>query len=98
MDEELFREPFPETWLAFLRSNVFPFQRLNEAEQTRLQLDVQTLIGEKIWEGCGGLSVTDEMKVTVAGQACLLLLGREHDCFSRVHSILLYPSGFRRIE
>ena len=32
-------------------------------------------MAEKNWEGCGGLTVTDEMRVTIAAQACLLVLG-----------------------
>jgi Mlc titration factor MtfA (ptsG expression regulator) len=41
-----------------------------------------------------GLELTDEIRVTIAGTACLMLLGRDHDLFVRVVSILVYPSGF----
>jgi len=44
------------------------------------------------WEGCGGLDLDDEMKVTIAGTGCLLLMGRDHDLFREVDSILVYPS------
>jgi MtfA peptidase len=49
---------------------------LNKAERRRLRLDALTFIGGKDWEGCGGLCVTDEMRVTVAAEACLMLLGQ----------------------
>jgi Mlc titration factor MtfA (ptsG expression regulator) len=88
-------ESFPKAWRAFLKANVFHYQLLNKAERKRLRSDAWTFIRRKDWEGCGGLSVTDEMKVTIAAQACLMLLGQEHDCFGRVRYILLYPSGFR---
>jgi Mlc titration factor MtfA (ptsG expression regulator) len=88
-------ESFPEAWRDFLKSNVFHYQLLNSAERKRLRSDASTFIAGKHWEGCRGLSVTDEMKVTIAAQACLMLLGREHDCFGRVRSILVYPSPFR---
>jgi Mlc titration factor MtfA (ptsG expression regulator) len=74
---------------------VFHYRLLRKRERQRLRNDTATFVATKDWEGCRGLSVTDEMKVTVAAQACLMLLGREHDCFSRVRTILLYPSGFR---
>jgi Mlc titration factor MtfA (ptsG expression regulator) len=49
-------------------------------------------IAEKAWEGCNGLELTDEIRVTIAGQACLLLLGFEHDLYRNVETILVYPS------
>ncbi len=88
-------DPCPKAWRAFLKSNVFHYQLLNKAERKRLRNDTWTFISRKAWEGCGGLSITDEMKVTIAAQACLMLLGQEHDNFGRVRYILLYPSAFR---
>ena len=91
-------ESLPSDWLAILESNVFHYRLLDDTERRRLGNDARTMIAEKSWEGCGGLSVTDEIKVTIAAQACLMLLGREHDGFSRVISILVYPSGFQAID
>ena len=78
-----------------MKSNVFYYQLLNDAERTRLENDARTVIAEKTWEGCGGLEITDEMKVTIAAQACLLVLNLElADYYARVSSILVYPSRF----
>jgi Mlc titration factor MtfA (ptsG expression regulator) len=93
--EQVLAEPFPEAWLTFLKSNVFHYRLLRKIERTRLEDDARVLIAEKTWEGCGGLAVTDEMKVTIAAQACLMLMGQEHDYFRRVPSILVYPTGFQ---
>jgi Mlc titration factor MtfA (ptsG expression regulator) len=90
----LLREPFPDAWLEVLHRNVAAYGRLTPAEQQRLRDDLRVLIAERKWEGCAGLVLTDEIKVTVAAQACVLLLGIEHDYFSRVPSILVYPSAF----
>jgi Mlc titration factor MtfA (ptsG expression regulator) len=88
-------QPFPEEWLSYLRRNVTLYRRLSEDEQARLRDDLRIFIAEKDWEGCAGLEMTDEIKVTVAALACLLLLGIEHDYFSRVQTILVYPGGYR---
>jgi Mlc titration factor MtfA (ptsG expression regulator) len=90
----LLAQPFPEPWLAFLQANVYHYRLLSETKRARLQNDARVLIAEKTWEGCRGLTVTDEMQVTIAAQAALMLLGQEHDHFRRVPSILIYPSGF----
>ena len=94
----LLSTPFPSDWLPYLQSNVAHYGLLGEAEQAKLRDDLRILIADKTWEGCGGLTVTDEIKVTIAAQASLLLLGMEHDYFSRVRSILVYPAGYRSPE
>ncbi len=86
--------PFPAEWERYLNDNVAHFRLLSELERAKVRADTQVLVAKKYWEGCGGLEVTDEMKVTVAGQAALLLLHLEHDYFRRVQSILIYPSTF----
>ncbi|MCI0642029.1 MAG: zinc-dependent peptidase [Gemmataceae bacterium] len=88
-------ETFPKEWRAFLKSNVYHYQLLSKAERRRLRNDTRAMIAKKDWEGCGGLSVTDEIKVTIAAQACLMLLGQEHDYFGHVRTILIYPSSFQ---
>jgi hypothetical protein len=91
----LLAEPFPPEWEGYLRKNVAHYQHLSEAEQARLRDDLRIFRAEKNWEGCGGLTMTDEIKVTISAQACLLVLGMEHNYFDRVQSILVYPHGYR---
>lgn len=87
-------QPFPAPWLTYLHANVAHYRYLSEAEQQRLREDVVIFVAEKHWEGCGGLRMTDEIQVTIAAQACLLVLGMEHNYFDRVLSILVYPHGY----
>jgi Mlc titration factor MtfA (ptsG expression regulator) len=75
------------------------FSYLEGHEQQQLCQLVQLFVAEKEWEGCNGLVLTDEMKVTIAGQACLLLLGlvdvlRGPELYANVETILVYPSTF----
>lgn len=92
---KLLAEPFPTWWEAILRKNVGHYHCLSPAEQSRLRDVARILIAEKEWEGCGGLFITDEIKVTVAAQAALLLLAVDHDYYARVDSIVVYPTSFR---
>jgi Mlc titration factor MtfA (ptsG expression regulator) len=92
--EDFAPQPFFEEWESYLHQNVAHFSLLDETEQNRLRADLSVLVAEKNWEGCRGLQITEEMQVTIAAQASLLLLHLEHDYFSRVSSILVYPSGF----
>lgn len=88
----LLETPFPDAWREILARNVKAYRLLDEPEQEVLRELVQVFIAEKRWEGCGGLELDDEMRVTIAGSACLLILGRDHDLMRDVESILVYPS------
>jgi Mlc titration factor MtfA (ptsG expression regulator) len=94
LDPQPLDAPYRDEWTAYLDKNVPLYPRLSAAEQARLRDNLRVFVAEKNWEGCGGLVLTDEIKVTVAGNACLLLLGLEPDSFRRVQSVLVYPSGF----
>src|SRR5687768_1303053 len=91
---ELLAEPFPKDWEAWLSRNMAHYSLLNAAERTCLQNNARIIFTEKNWEGCDGLKVTEMMKLTVAAQAALLLLGLEHDYFGRVLSVVLFPRAF----
>jgi Mlc titration factor MtfA (ptsG expression regulator) len=90
--KKLAEAPFPPAWEEIVRRNVIHYCMLDAAERTRLQGLIQVFSAEKHWEGCGGLELTDEIRVTIAAQACLLLLGLPHDFYRNVLSILVYPS------
>jgi Mlc titration factor MtfA (ptsG expression regulator) len=62
--------------------------------QQQLRKLVVQFLHQKKFVGCAGLEVTDEMAVTIAGQACLLLLNRPSKVYPALHTILVYPSEF----
>ncbi len=90
--KHLLETPFPAAWLEILARNVAIYELLDETEQQHLRDLTQVFIAEKNWEGCGGLELDDEIRVTIAGTGCQMLLGRDHDLFRRLSSILVYPS------
>lgn len=92
--------PFPDAWVDVLERNMVHYRYLDDGERQRLRQLVQVFVAEKEWEGCGGLVLEDEMRVTIAGQACLLILNLHHSLYERVETILVYPSTFvpRRVE
>ncbi len=90
----LLAAPFPPAWDAVLRSNLPPYGKFTPDMRQQLQDAVRIFIGEKSFEGCGGLTLTDEIKVTIAAQACMLLLNRKAACYPKLYSILVYPSTY----
>jgi Mlc titration factor MtfA (ptsG expression regulator) len=85
---------FPALWRAILQRNISYCERLTPSERKELHGDIQVFIAEKNFEGCGGLEITEEIKVTIAAYACILLLNRLHDFYPRLQSILVYPDAY----
>ncbi|MCB1062931.1 MAG: zinc-dependent peptidase [Verrucomicrobiae bacterium] len=88
---------FPETWESLLQERFAVYSKLPEFLRERLRQRMIDFIAEKQFEPCGDIdTITEEMRVLVAGQACLLLVGRPQErLFPRLHSILIYPGAFR---
>jgi Mlc titration factor MtfA (ptsG expression regulator) len=88
-------EPMPDTWRAIITANV-PYANLLDAhDRDELEALVRLFLAEKQFEGCGGLTLTDEIRVTIAAQACLLLLHRDTDIYPDLQSIVVYPHAYR---
>ncbi|MEN6334776.1 MAG: zinc-dependent peptidase, partial [Phycisphaerales bacterium] len=77
--KKLAARPFPDEWLAILVRSVPLYARLPEADREELKRHLLVFLAEKRFEGCGGLEITDEIRVTIAAHACLLLLHRKTD-------------------
>jgi Mlc titration factor MtfA (ptsG expression regulator) len=70
------------------------FDQFTAADRRELEGHIQVFVAEKYFEGCNGLRVTEEMRVLIAAQACVLLLHRDTDYFPLMRSVLIYPGPF----
>lgn len=98
--EQLRQLPFPDEWERYLLDNVPVYPRLPGELRQRLREDTRVLCGLKNFEGCGGLEITDEMRVTISAQAALLTLmaGPRLKYYPRLVSILIYPGSYSSRE
>ena len=90
----LMKKPLPLQSLAILERNVPHYRLLPEEQQHELQGLIQVFIQEKRFEGCGGLELNEEIRVTIAAQGCILLLGRATDVYPMLRTILVYPHAY----
>ncbi len=86
--------PFPEAWREILMRNLPPYARLPPPLREQLHGYANVFLAEKYFEGCGGQEITDEVRVTIAAQACLLLIGREAKVYPKLRSVLVYPHTY----
>ena len=85
----------PSQWEDWLRANVWQYRYLDAQRRAKVERFVCILFHEKRWDGGGDLAVTDEMRVTIAGQAALATLGFEKQYyFEKLKTIIVYAQTF----
>lgn len=94
---EIIAQPFPPELRALLERTVPCAKLLDDAERERLEALVRIFNSEKQFEGAGGLTLTDEMRVAIAGRACLLVLWRvelDDPLYPGLDTVVVYPSTY----
>jgi Mlc titration factor MtfA (ptsG expression regulator) len=86
--------PLTDVQLGVIERNVAQYRGMPRDLRTQLQRLVKQFLHQKTFVGCAGLEVTEEMRVTIAAQACLLLLNRPTRVYPGLHAVLVYPGAF----
>ncbi|CAH0257244.1 Protein MtfA [Massilia sp. Bi118] len=86
--------PLSSAQLGIIERNVVQYRGMPAAMREQLQGLVKRFLHEKTFVGCAGLELTEEMRVTIAAQACLLLLNRRTGVYPGLHAVLVYPGAF----
>lgn len=91
----LLKRAFPPGWIRILENHVPFYNNLPGDLQQSFREKLKVFVWEKHFIGADGLEITEEMKVVIAAQAALLLIGIEHDHHRRARTILVYPSTYK---
>jgi Mlc titration factor MtfA (ptsG expression regulator) len=87
--------PFPVAWSHILRQRLPQLRRLPRALQRELNRQIMVFVAEKDFIGCGGFVIDDEVRLTIAAQACLLTVNQpRRDYYPALQSVLVYPGPF----
>lgn len=86
--------PFPAAWHDVLRRTVKPWQWLDAAEAEACRRWIAVFLAEKRFEGCGGLTIGDEVRVSIAGQAAIASFCLGDEWFDSLRSVLIYPDDY----
>ena len=97
--QQMGQHPFPAPWRKLLQHQFPLYNHLPPPLQRRLQTMVRVFVADKPLIGCQGLTVTDDMRVLVAAQACLPVLtlhgeGNHPNPYPDLRQVLLYPATF----
>ncbi|HPE60056.1 MAG TPA: zinc-dependent peptidase [Thiolinea sp.] len=88
------QQPFPEAWRRILARNFPVYRRMPTNLQLQLKKLIRHFLHEKTFIGCAGQAIDDEVRVTIAASACILLLNRRTSVYAGLKYILVYPEAF----
>lgn len=91
-------EVFRPEWIGLLQRNMPLYTRLPEELRLRLHQRITQFISSVRFEGCGGLELTESMILTIAAQACLLVLQREGRPYPKLSAVYVYPATFSSVS
>ncbi len=86
--------PFPEEWITILERNIAVYKGLPMPLRLQLRRLIKQFLHQKHFSGAGGLEITDEIRVTIAAEACMLLVNRKTGVYPALRYIIVYPSAF----
>jgi len=93
--DKVMSRPFPEKWEDILIKNFVIYKHLSHTNKKKLQQLVLLFLEQKDFEGCGGLEINDEIRVTIAAEAVFLLLSRDvFEPFPNLKTVLVYPHAY----
>lgn len=96
--KRVMQRSLPPLWKALVENALPMYADLSPDQRRQLQGHIQVFLAEKQFIGCAGLQVTDEMRVTIAAIASLLLVHGRGNYFPNLRSILLYPGAYWATE
>jgi Mlc titration factor MtfA (ptsG expression regulator) len=88
------RRHLPDAWEQIVRNQVAYWHILDGSERERVAELAEYLVSNKRWEAANGFELTDEVVVTIAMQAAVLVLGLDTDYFGKVTTIIVHPTTF----
>ncbi len=96
--EKLKNATFRPSWILILQKNLTLYNKLPGKLKHKLHGLINVFLHEKTFHGYNGLQINDEIKVTIASQACMLLLNHDGNIYPSLKNILVYPSAFKSMQ
>lgn len=91
-------QPFKKQWRKIIQQRMPYFKQMPADLQLQLKQHIQVFLAEKNFIGCNGVKINDEIRITIAAQACLLLLNRKTNYYPKLQTILVYPRAFIKAQ
>lgn len=88
---------FKDVWIQHLQAKLPIYSNLPPPLQESLHGKITQFISTTTFEGSDGLELTDEIVLSVAAQACILVLNHDEPPYPELNKVVLYPSVFTTV-
>lgn len=88
-------EEFDPRWEPVLAAGFEHWNQLAPDELDRMRMLVARFVHRTRWEAANGFRLTEDIRVLIAAQASMLLLGLDLDGYDDVTSVIVHPSTVR---
>jgi hypothetical protein len=89
------RRGLPDHWASIVEEHVAVWRVLDEGERALLESTSDWLLRHKHWEAAQGFALVDQITVTIAAQAALLVIGLGVHAYREVSAIIVYPTAMQ---
>ena len=94
-NEDVKSRVFKASWVDILEQNLPLYKKLPPELKPKLEGLINLFLFDKVFSGYNGQEITDEIRVTIAAQACMLMLNRDEELYPYLKNIYVYPSAFK---
>ncbi len=91
---KLFSTELQDHQRAIVAKQVPLVQKLPADLRTKLEGNINAFLDQVELIGCNGLEVTEEMRLSIAAQACLLVVNNDA-WYTHLRTVLVYPGAFK---
>lgn len=93
--EEAEHTDFPAEWESYLSNNLEVYSKFSEELKKSLKVHILMFLDRVDFEGVREQKITDELRVTIAGQACLLIVKQRQYVYQVLKKVVVYPRAYR---
>ncbi len=94
--KKILAQPSSQQFLETLDLAVLARRNLSGPQIEKLIDLTKVFVAEKQWEPSKGFAITEEMKIFIAAQACLMILSTVDYYFDGVQTVVVFPHAFPR--
>lgn len=95
--QELLEAALSDDERAIIADQVPLVRRLPQDLREKLEGKINLFLEQVEFQGCNGLDVTDEMALSIATQACLLVVNTEA-WYDDLTTVMVYPGAFKSVR
>ena len=93
--QQILKQPLSLAYQQILRDRVPLYMALPGPLREQLEGAVNYFLYDKVFVGCNDFIITDEVRLTIAANACMMIIGRDKRYFPGFETILVYPEAFQ---